>query len=259
MLTLIYDHSFAGFLSAVFELYAKYNYGKCENQDVAIVKWGVCNTDLFAQPIEVAADNVKAERVLAKLEKLLTKGGVHKLICAFLSETESMESCLLGVIRYAIQHPQRNVLHDYTHPHVMQLANLVKSVSRERHRMLAFVRFEKMRNGIFFARIEPDFNVLPLIVRHFRQRYQDQQWAIFDLRRGYGIYYDLSVIQLITDIDLSVFEAPDSVIADDENAYQKMWQGYFSSVNITERKNTKLHIQQLPRRYWKYLTEKQIS
>ncbi len=198
MLVLSYDRSFEGFLTAVFVLYAQHSYGKHENQEVKIVKRGVYDTDLFAQNIDITTDNKKAERVLSKLEKLFDKNGIDKLIWAFLSEHDDVEMCLLGVISYAIKQPHQNILKNYAHPHVMQLANLVKSVSRERHRMLAFGRFEKMQNGIFFARIEPDFNVLPLIVTHFRRRYQDQPWAIFGLRRHYGIYYDLQQIQLIS-------------------------------------------------------------
>jgi probable DNA metabolism protein len=57
--------------------------------------------------------------------------------------------------------------------------------------MTAFVRFEKMQDGVFFAKIDPDFNVLPLIRKHFKDRYQDQKWMIYDLRRNYGILYDL--------------------------------------------------------------------
>ena len=48
-----------------------------------------------------------------------------------------------------------------------------------------------------------------------------------------------------------------AIYNEEENLYQMLWQQYFSSVNIKARKNTKLHIQHMPRRYWKFLTEKQ--
>jgi probable DNA metabolism protein len=41
-----------------------------------------------------------------------------------------------------------------------------------------------------------------------------------------------------------------------EVEYQVLWKSYFDSVNIKERKNPKLHLQHVPRRYWKYLSEK---
>ncbi|RZL34744.1 MAG: DUF4130 domain-containing protein, partial [Pedobacter sp.] len=43
-----------------------------------------------------------------------------------------------------------------------------------------------------------------------------------------------------------------------EELYTHLWKDYFKSTNIESRKNTKLHVQHVPKRYWKYLTEKQI-
>ncbi len=258
MIVLAYDHSFEGFLTAVFDLYATYGYGK--NQVTAkIVRSGLVETDLFDQPINTLADTRKAQRVLVKLEKLISKQGVQRLLWAYLSERPELEMCLLGVISYAIDYPHKNIIKNFAHPHVMTLASLVKSVSRERHRMLAFVRFELMQDGLFFARIKPDFNVLPLITEHFRRRYKDQPWAIYDLKRNYGIYYDLTEIRLIDGIDPAALTAPDSLFSSEEKQYQAMWQGYFNHVNIPERVNHKLHVQQLPKRYWQYLTEKKIN
>jgi probable DNA metabolism protein len=43
---------------------------------------------------------------------------------------------------------------------------------------------------------------------------------------------------------------------EDEEIYQHLWKNYFHSVNIPARKNTKLHLRHIPKRYWKHLTEK---
>ena len=40
--------------------------------------------------------------------------------------------------------------------------------------------------------------------------------------------------------------------------YQKLWIEYFDHTNIKERRNDKLHVQHVPKRYWKYLTEKKM-
>jgi probable DNA metabolism protein len=101
---------------------------------------------------------------------------------------------------------------------------------------------------------------LPLIVRHFKSRYADQRWLIYDLQRQYGIYYNL---EEVTEVTLSFTEEnrPGNIAAEnldaDETIYQQLWQQYFKSVNIAARKNTRLHIQHMPKRYWKHLVEKQ--
>lgn len=126
--------------------------------------------------------------------------------------------------------------------------------------MEAFIRFELLRDGIYFAKIEPDFDVLTLIIKHFKNRYQDQKWLIYDLRRKYGVYWDLNTTEVVSiDLDVKSIQNNESTIfSDSEIAYQKLWWEYFDHTNIKERKNTKLHVQHVPKRYWKYLTEKKI-
>ena len=50
---------------------------------------------------------------------------------------------------------------------------------------------------------------------------------------------------------------PDATRTENEAAYQRLWRGYFQAVTIAERRNLGLHRRNLPRRYWRYLTEKQ--
>ena len=141
---------------------------------------------------------------------------------------------------------------------MMQIAKVCKSVSRETHRMNAFVRFEKLQDDFYFSKVEPDFNVLPLIFKHFKARYQDQKWMIFDLKRHYGIFSDQENADFFyPDTDhLTQFIKTQDLLHAEELKYQKLWQRYFFKTNIPERKNIKLHVQHVPKRYWKYLTEK---
>lgn len=118
--------------------------------------------------------------------------------------------------------------------------------------MEAFVCFELSCDGIYYAVIEPDFNVLPLIIKHFKARYADQKWVIFDQKRHYGMYYDGSDMQIISEAALAPRGTPHAA----EVAFQRLWQIYFRHTNIQERKNNKLHLQHVPMRYWKYLSEK---
>src|SRR5690606_23015003 len=157
------------------------------------------------------------------------------------------------VVQYILQAKEKGVLSDLSNPSVFKLMQYEKSVSRERHRMTAFVRFRLLVDGIYFSEVEPDFNVLPLIVQHFRERYKDEKWVIFDKKRKYGIYYDLVTVEYIS------FEFSDKKGEIKNNStYEILWKTYFNSTNIQARKNTRLHHQHVPKRYWKYLTEKQL-
>lgn len=259
----LYEPSFEGWLSAVFYIYAN---RLQQDMSLQLIAQDSYMPSLLSHVITVETDTNHAERVLTKLNQLLGRSGMRNLLWGFLSEKDNIGSTLFQVVKYAIDYPSRHIMDDLGNLNVLELVQTVKSVGREKHRMEAFVRFEHTVEDIYFARVEPDFNVLPLIGEHFRQRYQDQHWAIYDLARGYGIYYDKSrstpklpaALQTITELDEAVLRNPASIHSKDEQRYQHFWQGYFTNVNIKERKNTSLHKQYLPQRYWKYLSEKQV-
>ena len=260
---MLYEPSFEGWLSAV---YYVYEHKLQHDESLQLIAQDRYIPSLISAATSVNTDDEHAQRVLTKLNKLLGRSGMRQVLWGFLSEKDNIGTTLFHIVKYAIDYPKRRVLEDLGHLDVLELAQTVKSVGREKHRMEAFVRFEHTIDDIYFARVEPDFNVLPLIGEHFRQRYQDQNWAIYDLKRGYGIYYDKSLstpshpaaLQTITDLDDAVLRNPASIHSPDEQRYQKFWQGYFTNVNIKERKNPRLHKQYLPQRYWKYLSEKQV-
>lgn len=64
--------------------------------------------------------------------------------------------------------------------------------------MEAFIRFKKTKDELFLSLVRPDFNVLPLIQPHFKRRYQDQRWLIYDEQRKFGLYYDLREIHEVS-------------------------------------------------------------
>ena len=251
MTTLIYDGSFDGLFTAVFEVF-EYHY-----KDVEITgREKFFQENIFAEIHEVITQTDKSDRVLKKLEQHIGKQGIHQLLKVFLSDDPESEILILSAVKQSIQHPGENILENFADPDILKISKICKSVDRERHRMTAFVRFEKMKDGIFFAKIDPDFNVLPLIRKHFKDRYQDQKWMIYDLRRNYGILYDLENCDFFYPEEKPDFNQYQQKFHDEEKNYQTLWQRYFIKTNIVERKNLKLHIQHVPRRYWKYLTEK---
>lgn len=250
MTTLIYDGSFEGLLTAVYEIYdrrlgqAKIEAG--ERRHIA----------LFEDVLEVTTDDYRAMRVLKGLQQRLSPVGLQRLYTAHLSGIKGEDNVLLGYIRYVFDSAQ-NIEEDFGNKYVMRVSELVKMMRREKHRMEAFIRFKKLKDDIFYSAIEPDFNVLPLLIKHFKDRYTDQKWIIYDLKRCYGLYYDLHDTQFIT-LDFSTLN-PDHTLHiynEEEGLYQDLWKNYFKSANIPARKNTKLHLRHIPKRYWKHLTEK---
>lgn len=218
---------------------------------------------VLAEEVVIVTDEAKAERVWTALTRKIGSSSSRRVYFAYLSEQAQSFQHIFDFACYVFDH-QHNVADNYGHPAVLGLSQIAKSVSREKHRMEAFVRFKKTAEDIFFAVIDPDFNVLPLIAPHFKGRYADQRWLIYDEKRRYGLFYDLSnvhEVQLSNNNNKSMIEQAQltdtSITLDAQEAlYDQLWKDYFKSTNIVERRNIKLHLQHVPKRYWKYLTEK---
>lgn len=250
--SLIYDGSLEGFFTCVFTAYEeKLNVTSISPDTIA-------QAEIFSSSEVIVTDPEKAARVKASLTKWISARGRKQMYFTFLSEKQGVEMLLYNYIQKAIENKDFSP-QDYGDSVVLKISQTAKMVSREKHRMEAFVRFMLIEDNIYFAHIMPDFNVLPLILPHFQTRYADQKWIIYDLKRKYGLYYDLHSTKYIC-LDLAgklingVLDP--SVYAESENEFQELWKRYFKSTSIVSRKNMKLHLQHVPKRYWKYLSEK---
>ncbi len=111
--------------------------------------------------------------------------------------------------------------------------------------------------------MEPEKNALPLAIDHFKDRFADQPWLIYDIKRAYGFYYDLKEVRQVTfeegsrEGHLVTGMLDESLMDKDEKLFQQLWKTYFKAICIKERLNPRKHKQDMPVRYWKHMTEKQ--
>ena len=106
--------------------------------------------------------------------------------------------------------------------------------------------------------------MLPLITDHFQDRFNDQPWLIYDAKRRYGYYYDTKTVIRITfenesalPFDLETGKLSDELLSENDQLFQELWRTYFKAICIRERMNPRKQLSDMPRRYWKYMTEKQ--
>lgn len=252
----VFDGSFNGLLCCVFEAF------QMKERNIKIVLDKYHQPEVFTDFRSIFSDEQKATRVWEGFTKKTDKITRKKFYFAYLSEQPEVFQHLFNLAVYIFEN-KSNVARNYGNADVLTVSQIAKSVGREKHRMEAFIRFKKAADGLFYALVKPDFNVLPLIRKHFKDRYADQPWLIYDEKRKYGIYYDTQKVDVVT-ITLSEVQSqvkgnqlPALQINDEkEMLYDLLWKDYFKSTNITERKNTKLHLQHVPKRYWQYLNEK---
>ncbi len=249
--TLIYDGSFNGFLSSVFAAFEQ------KMDIVDIQSNSKFQSGLFSESETIFTNIIKAKRVWNGIQKR-SYSAITRIYFAYLSEAEGIELLLFRYIQKLMGSKNQKQT-DFSDETILKISQLARSVGREKHRMEAFVRFQCTKDNIYFSNIEPDFDVLPLISKHFRNRYADQQWLIYDLKRKYGLFYNLERVELISlnldEVHYNKLKRSDSFTSE-EYDYQTLWNDYFKSTNIKSRINKKLHTQHVPKRYWKYLSEK---
>ena len=247
-----YDGSFEGLLTAFFEVY------EYKIADPFICKEGIAGGSLFGSVHQANSKADKSERVYQRLKEKLSANALQQLYNVFLSEFKDFENVLFRYVQYVLSN-NHSVERDYGHADVLLMQQISRKVYREKHRMEAFVRFQCTKDQLYYSIVQPDYNVLPLISKHFQTRYADQRWLIYDGLRKYGLYYNLQhteEVKIDFNIDCNHEETQHNIFDQKEELYQSLWRQYFRSVNIKARKNMKLHIRHMPTRYWKYLVEK---
>jgi probable DNA metabolism protein len=256
MIVFLFDYTFEGLLTAVFEAYSRRSFPDVlQSEELPLPLF-------YDEAFTVITEKEKAERVWKGLEKKLSSSALSALAQSWLSELPEVPMLLFRYIRKAIDYP-RSIETNFADPDVLLLAKIWKKVEYEHHRLLQFVRFQKAADGTFFAAVEPQFNALPLAIHHFRDRFSDQRWLIYDIKRAYGYYYDLKEVREVVfgeesrEGHLVTGMLDESLMDKDEKMFQQLWKTYFKAICIKERLNPRKHKQDMPVRYWKYLTEKQ--
>lgn len=249
---LIYDGTFEGFLTAVFESYYRKIF------PVDILSGTGEQKQIFANRIDVMPDPVKAERVWKGIQAKLSGKNNQMVFYAFLSEEPGIEMKIYRFLRRLFSE-HFNIESDFGDADVLYLNQTSQKVKREAMRMMQFVRFQHTKDGLFFCGIEPRYDVIPLVTGHFRKRFADQRWLLYDLKRNYGVLYEKDQPQEVVisnkEFNSITGKVNENILDAGEEFYQKLWKSYFTHINIHERKNLRLQRQHLPRRFWKYLPE----
>ena len=201
-----------------------------------------------------------AERVWKALCRKLSKQATALITYCWLSESSEAPMLLMKYMKQIFD-SKHSITTDFTNPVTLAVTQLGRKVSGERHRILQFIRFQKLADGTYFGIIEPLYNVLSLTIRHFQDRFADQHWIIYDARRHFGYYYDGIQVNEIafTNVHqpaLLTGKVDENLLDREERLYQTLWKNYFHSICIRERLNPVKHKKDMPVRYWKFLTEK---
>ena len=263
-----FDGTMDGLLSAVFDAFSL----KEEPQE--LLAEGDALPLFCERTYQVTTDEEKARRVWAGLEKKLTREALKLISVSWLSELRELNTPLFQYICKVFK--QGDISRNFADSDVLVVTNIARRVLHEQLRMKQFIRFQKAKDGTYLAVVSPDHNVLPIIIDHFQDRFNDQPWLIYDAKRHYGFYYErlrvgehssgigqVAPIRVTFEDEASVpFDLRNGkldadVLSDNDQLFQDLWRTYFKAICIKERMNPRKQLKDMPRRYWKYMTEKQ--
>ena len=261
MVVYTFDRTMDGLLSAVFDAYALH-----QQPGELVGEGGVL--PMFCDEVHaVTTADEKARRVWTGLEKRLKREAVRLISISWLSENSELYTPLFRYVYKVFRSPAEGGVGgglNFADPDVLYVTNTARRVLHEQLRMKQFMRFQKAKDGTYLGVVSPDNDVLPLIVDHFQDRFQDQPWLIYDARRRYGYNYDGRTVIRITFEDEATLpfslddgRLSDEVLSEDDKTFQELWRTYFKAICIRERLNPEKQLSDMPRRYWKYMTEKQ--
>lgn len=213
------------------------------------------NYRLFAYYMYSQADLVKTRKVAETIQKRLGTE-VYMSICrALATEDSGKAQAVYQTVVDGITHGSgRRVLENAVNPYVDLVFCLARNAGNEIHRLMEFVRFQELKQGILYSKIGPKCNIVSFLMPHFADRLPLENFIIYDEKRNiYGVHPAGKDWYLV-----SGWEAPMEDIlqmSPKEEAYQELFTMFCHTIAIKERKNLKLQQQMLPLRFQEYMVE----
>ena len=245
MICYIYDDSFEGLLTAVYEAY--YNVNKPEE---ITPEREFCHS-LITYPVYIETDLDKYNKVCNAMKNKISINFIRCVFYVFLSELPRSSSLIYEYIKLGFKIGKDVDLH-LNNNIVLAVHKIVKKVIIEYHKMLGFVRFKNIENEVFYADIKPDHNITILITPHFVKRFSSQKFIIHDLKREIAAIYNGEQWQIVFLTKELAINYKDKR---QDDLYEMLWKDYFKSASIENRKNSRLQKSWMPKRYWEFLTE----
>jgi len=238
---LVYDGTFEGFLSLVYEVYYK------KLKPIKIYKT-LPNEMIFEEILKINTSKDNAIKVLTAIKTKFPKELIQRILNIFMCDSKEFEMALLEYIIIGFKDFKQ--LYNINNSCVFYLNSLEKELFRLVHKMYAFIRFEELEDGTLYGKIESKFNVVYFLGKHFLKRFNNQNFIIHDLDRKLAF---VKIDEEFSIQEVAYFDEP--TFSSNEEKFQKLWKSFFKGVTIKERINLKLQQNLVPLVYRTYMSE----
>ncbi|NTV90856.1 MAG: DNA metabolism protein, partial [Clostridiales bacterium] len=193
MLVFIYDGSFEGLLTAIYEAYYT---GPHPDR---IIESANMQFNLLDEFRNIQTDLVKSGKVYRSIREKISEEALEHVYHVYLSEDEDSGTMIYNYLKLGWKLGGKVDL-NLADDRVLKVHELSRRVEHEGQRLLGFVRFSQVEGGIYYASISPDYNVVELLAPHFAERLAIQPWIIHDVKRGTAALYNTRD-WIVTDFD----------------------------------------------------------
>ena len=238
----LYDGEFSSLLALILEI------RKRNKIPSNIVEESIYQASLLEDTIYLDIPN-KNENI-TQLRNALPKGVLGRVYYVYLSNDKNKEIIIYDFIKYAL-HYQNKVFYYRRIDSINEVLKISQRVGGEAHKLKGFVRFQEMKNHFLYSEISPTNQVLPILMKHFKNRFPNENFCIKDSsHKTYGIYMNKKVFYLREEdllLDLEKKEKEESI--------EDLWKTFHKTIAIKERENRKCQQNFMPKRYWKNMLE----
>jgi len=215
-------------LTAVYDAWAD----PTPNREIRIEVGECPQLSFLSETVSVTASFEKAEKVMNSVKKKLGTAVWGMAEGALLAGTPDKGDAVFRFLQYGFR-MKRDVTEELNEPSVLRCFELNRKARGEAHLLLGFVRFKKLADGIFFAKIGPKNDVLPLIADHFASRFNVQAFMIYDEIRKRSVVYSPGSEWYLLEGEVPLSEG--ALVPED--GYSDLWRRYFDVIAIRERTN----------------------
>lgn len=240
----IYDKSIEGLLTVIYDCFKKKAIPKL------ITDYNRYEETLFDNIIEVETNFEYAANLNNKLIKI-SDYSFYLVYTSFLSDNRNKEIIILNYfIEAMLLGSKINGMKN--NDAFINIYYICKKVSHEAHRFTGFLRFKEINGKILFSSIEPDNNIIELLVKHFSMRLKNKYFIIYDKKRKIIAAYNKEEYNLFTDKEIEITKIERDATIDQ---YEELWKKYFDTIAIKERTNKRCQMNFMPKKYWKNMIE----
>lgn len=252
MYVFICEDSLEGILTGVYDACSS----KLGHRNIRLLTGEPENYELFSEYIRVTPSEEKTQKVIQTITSKFGMQFYESIYQAAMSgevrsakKMDKADAIYETILLALACGDGQKVLLSLGEPCVYRIFELCRATNNEAYRHLEVLRFSELENGILFATIHPKDYVLPYVAEHFTERLPMENFMIYDATHQIVAVHRAGKNYMLadaSDLDLDKIKR----YSGDELEYRKLWLTFFDHIAIESRKNPRLQMQHMPKRYW---------